>query len=846
MTKFLLSIICFVAYIISIHGQTLYGVTPNGGNDGVGSLIKFIPASNSLTVPKSFENYAKDPYYTTLIQASNGKLYGMTLYGGDDNIGGTGYGGGVIFSFDPSSSTYTKLKNFDGANGSHPNGSLMQASDGKLYGMTTDGGSNYGVIFSFEPSSSTYTKLKDFDHTYGAYPFGSLVQASDGKLYGMTNQGGSSNRGVIFSFDPSSFTYTKLKDFDGTNGAFPYGSLMQASDGKLYGMTNQGGSSNLGVIFSFDPSSSSYTKQKDFDNTNGATPYGSLMQAGDGKLYGMTTAGGSSGVGVIFSFDPSSFTYTKLKDFDYPGGDIPFGSLTQAGDGKLYGMTADGGNGGAYNYYGVIFSFDPSSSIYTKLKDFDGANGHDPNGSLMEASNGKLYGMTTAGGSSGAGVVFSFDPSSSTFIELKDFEAADGRNPSASLMQASNGKVYGMTPTGGRRNVGVIFSFDPSTGAYTKLKDFDYADGAYPFGSLVQAKNGKLYGMTNSGAAGSNYEGVIFSLDPSTSIYTKLMNFDGTNGAHPNGSLVQASNGKLYGMTTAGGSGGNGVIFSFDPSTTIYTNLNDFHFANGAEPYGSLTQASNGKLYGMTQYGGSNAAGVIFSFDPSSSIYTKLKDFDGNSNYGPYGSLLQASDGKLYGMTYSGGIDGVGVIFSFDPSSSIYSKLVDFDFFNGAHPDGNLMQASDGKLYGMTHRGGSSDAGVIFSLDPLSSSYSKLKDFEFTNGVNYYYGSAFIEVTTGTVVTGLTDITNSLHEVRVFPNPASGIAIISFFLDNPEKVSVEIFDITGRKAKGLVEKTFPQGESHVRWNTSGIQAGMYFLKIDAGVYSNTKKLLVIE
>ena len=177
---------------------------------------------------------------------------------------------GVIFSFDPSSSTYTKLKDFDGNNGANPYGSLLQASDGKLYGMTHEGGAN-GVIFSFDPSSSTFTKLKDFDSTNGANPYGSLMQASDGKLYGMTPGGGSNNAGVIFSFDPSSSTYTKLKDFDGTNGSSPVGSLMQASDHKLYGMTSGGGSNNTGVIFSFDPSSSTYTKLKDFDNILGET-----------------------------------------------------------------------------------------------------------------------------------------------------------------------------------------------------------------------------------------------------------------------------------------------------------------------------------------------------------------------------------------------------------------------------------------------------------------------------------------------------------------------------------------------------------------------------------------------
>ena len=155
-----------------MHAQTLFGLTPDGGTDGVGTLIKFLPATNNLTVVKSFENYAKHPVHRNLIQASDGKLYGMTGNGGNDYIGGTGFGGGAIFSFDPSSSTYTKLKNFDLHNGAYPSGSLMEASNGKLYGMTSEGGSTGdGVIFSFDPSSSTLTKLTDFGGTNGANPY---------------------------------------------------------------------------------------------------------------------------------------------------------------------------------------------------------------------------------------------------------------------------------------------------------------------------------------------------------------------------------------------------------------------------------------------------------------------------------------------------------------------------------------------------------------------------------------------------------------------------------------------------------------------------------------------------
>ncbi|MDQ2719852.1 MAG: T9SS type A sorting domain-containing protein [Bacteroidota bacterium] len=754
MKKILLGFAYFLVSIFSIQAQTLYGTTFNGGNNGGGTINKFIPATNNLIVPKSFEDIASNPQFTNFIQASDGKLYGMTQQGGSSNMG-------VIFSFDPTSSTYTKVKDFDNTNGAYPIGSLIQASDGKLYGMARDGGSSdMGVIFSFDPSSSIYTKLKDFDNTTGAYPEGSLIQASDGKLYGMTIQGGNIGVGVIFSFNPSNSTYIKLEDFAYANGAYPHGSLMQASDGELYGMAQSGGSGNYGVIFSYDPRSSTYAKLKDFDSTNGANPYGSLMQANDGKLYGMTSIGGGNGIGVIFSFNPASSTYTKLKDFDYPDGANPYGTLIQANDGKLYGMTQQGGSSSK----GVIFSYNLSHSTYTKLEDFNKANGANPYSSLMQAIDGKLYGMTYAGGSSDHGLIFSYAPSSSTYAKLKDFGTNEsGSNSSSSLVHANDGKLYGMSTSGGSHGYGVIFSFDPSTSTYTKLKDFDYPDGSNPYGSLIQATNGKLYGMTHSG--GSDNYGVILSYDPRSSTYAKLKDFDSITGANPYGSLMQAIDGKLYGMTYAGGSSDYGVIFSFDPSSSIYTKLKDFEgpppdvpfeLPEGANPYGSLVQASDGKLYGMTSKGGvlRGAIGVIFSFDPSSSTYAVLKGFSGLDNFvidggGPEGSLMQARDGKLYGMTYSGGNNGDGVIFSFNPSGSIYTKLYDFDNINGSYPAGNLMQEGDGKLYGMTYQGGSRNAGVIFSFDPLSSTYIKLKDYNGANGANPYLGSAFIEVAEG-------------------------------------------------------------------------------------------------
>lgn len=384
MKKTLLGILC-LGYILSIQAQTLYGTTFNGGTDGQGTIDKFIPATDNLTVAKSFENINSTDGLNSsasLIQACDGKLYGMTVNGGSSSSG-------VIFSFDPFSSTFTKLKDFDVTQGGLPYGSLIQASDSKLYGMTYEGPNDYGgVIFSFDVSTSIYTilfALDNYDGTSGGLPYGSLIQARDGKLYGMTSFGGgiirndpAINVGVIFSIDPLSstpaYTYAVPKIFQGTDGASPYGSFIQATDGKLYGMTSMGGSGGSGVIFSFIPSTSTYEILKQFDGTDGANPYGSLIQAGDGKLYGMTYGGGSHGAGVIFSYDPISFAYTVLENFDYTNGSHPYGNLMQASDGKLYGMTSSGG----ISDDGVIFSFDPHSLTYTKLTDYNGANGANP------------------------------------------------------------------------------------------------------------------------------------------------------------------------------------------------------------------------------------------------------------------------------------------------------------------------------------------------------------------------------------------------------------------------------------------------------------------------------------
>src|SRR5215217_3200045 len=134
----------------------------------------------------------------------------------------------------------------------------------------------------------------------------------------LTSQGQGSGNGTISKYDAATNTISAIQTF-GSEGLYPVGNLCKVSNGKFYAMTSGGGTLGYGVIFSFDVVNSGYTVVHNFDNTNGAEAAGSLIKASNGKLYGITTRGGALNLGVLFSFDPLTSTYTVLKNFDQTG-----------------------------------------------------------------------------------------------------------------------------------------------------------------------------------------------------------------------------------------------------------------------------------------------------------------------------------------------------------------------------------------------------------------------------------------------------------------------------------------------------------------------------------------------
>ena len=199
---------------------------------------------------------------------------------------------------------------------------------------------------------------------------------------------------------------------------------------------------------------------------------------------------------------------------------------------------------------------------------------------------------------------------------------ADGFSPVAALIQATNGEFYGTMSHGGAQGVGTVFALTP-TGGLRTLYNFcslpACSDGEYPSAALVQATSGMLYGTVSSG--GSHGSGTIFEITPGgkfKGLYSFCAQASCSDGSNPYSALLQATDGNLYGTTVRGGSYGvygEGTLFRFTPPsglTTLYSYCNPSCNAAGS-PYSAVIQATNSLLYGTTGEGEEDSAGTIFS-----------------------------------------------------------------------------------------------------------------------------------------------------------------------------------------------------------------------------------------
>jgi uncharacterized repeat protein (TIGR03803 family) len=370
--------ICFNAQTGNHHFWVTAG---QGGSLGGGTLLTSDSLGNQWERAAYFYSTIGKWPNGDIVMAGNGKIYGVCQMGGwGDSC--------TLYSYDTLTQQITKHHDFAQVyiDGDVPVSGLVVASDCKLYGTALYGGTDSaGVIFSFNTLTNTYTDVYDFQRTTGAMPCSELLELPGGIMYGVTERGGVNDGGVIFSFNPSTSAFAVLHYFDQATGSNPSrNTLIAAPDGYLYGAAQYGGTWGGGVIYRLDKSDSTYTVLHHMQYPDGMTPFGRLCYY-NGKLYGLTLQGGAGAHGTLFSYDLTTDTLIVHVNFNGTNGAAPGRGLKLSSYGTMFGTTREGG----VNDDGVIFRFDPVTDMYTKVFDFDSTTtGKFPDADVMELGTG--------------------------------------------------------------------------------------------------------------------------------------------------------------------------------------------------------------------------------------------------------------------------------------------------------------------------------------------------------------------------------------------------------------------------------------------------------------------------
>lgn len=366
-------------------------------------------------------------------------------------------------------------------------------------------------------------------------------------------------------------------------------------------------------------SGQAFTTLADFNDTNGAGPIAAMIQGFDGNLYGATFSGGAAQLGTLFKISTGgqlSTLYNFCSQANCTDGVFPYSVVVQDQSGDFWGTT----KGGSPYGFGTVFKITPAGAL-TTMHSFDGNDGSQVKAGLTLGSDGNFYGVTSYSGANNGGTVFKITPTG-TFTTLHNFNFSDGNNPVGALVQAANGDFYGTTLFSGANGGGTIFKMT-AAGVLTTLYNFcsqpNCADGEFPYGTLIQASDGHLYGTTAGGGAISGCGG--------------------------------GSCGTIFKITLAGA------------LTTLYNFCTESNCLDGGEPLAGLALGTGGVFYGVAAYGGANGSGTAFKIS-SAGKFTLLHAFDGVDGASPNGGLMQDTNGTFYGTTYTAGPGGYGTVFS--------------------------------------------------------------------------------------------------------------------------------------------------------------------------------------
>jgi len=347
----------FFAGVALDREGNVYGVTQGGGAYGFGMVFELTPGPRGKWTETILHNFCRHPPHcmdgsspsATPALDAQGDLYGTAV--------------GATFQMTPrpKGRAFKVIWGRDG-------GDLILDAKGNLYGGFTLGKYDSGAVGELSPTPHGW-KEKDL-YSFCRVPGcpdgvegeGPLAWDAAGNLYGVTQQGGKYNGGLVFQLE---HVGDKWKDHVLHNfvDGDPLGGVVLDAAGNVYGSTSQGGKYYNGDVFMLSPQKDGtwkYTELYDFPDymKNGAGPIGQMVFDKAGNLYGATSGGGKYGLGTVFELSPASggkWTHRVLHAFQFEDGEIPYAGLTIDGQGNLYGTTSEGGP----NNYGVVYQITP-------------------------------------------------------------------------------------------------------------------------------------------------------------------------------------------------------------------------------------------------------------------------------------------------------------------------------------------------------------------------------------------------------------------------------------------------------------------------------------------------------
>ena len=768
---------------LTLGPDGFYWGTTEGSVGAPGSIYKVRADGSDFQTVYSFREHGPAIHGAApsagLVDDGKGFLWGTTARGGESD-------NGTVFKINARSGELTTLVQFtgDGATnrGSAPSATLVSDGLGYFWGTTSGTGPQYGqTLFRIHSGTGALTTIgtRIEGLSYGYHT--TLVSDDDGSMWGSFYYNGGSPFPRLFKVSKSTQKFTRVLSFTG-NGLINKGdgqvsTMVNDGQGFLWGTTYSGGASNQGTVFKVHARTGVLTTMAEFAGKGGAGPFGGLVSDGAGSFLGTTQAGGRSDYGTIFKVNAATGALSTLAEFPdlYPG--------------------------------------------YPKFISYAGYS------ALTSEGAGSFLG-TTGVDNADRSTVFTFNPETKTMRTLVRFtdaaETNKGSRPKCELVGDGAGSLWGTTAQGGSNTAGTVFKMDETTGKVTTLAEFALAgsEGAWPTAGLVDDGAGYFWGTASGGGPAFSvhrrFNGTIFKIHKMNGSLTPVVQFTGNGarnkGSRPSSELVSDGAGYFWGTTLFGGARGKGTVFKVNATTGRLTTLVQFT-GNGSRnkgtyPDGRLASDGTGYFWGVTQEGGANDLGTVFKVSAATGALTTVVEFTGNglANKGtdPRAALLNDGTGFLWGTTSRGGIRDYGTVFRVNASTGVLTTLVDFgvnDADRGARPNFRLLNDGAGSIWGTTASAGAGGYGTLFKLDAATGALTSVFD-----------------IPSGGYVMRHTD--GNFYVTPYLPSPSGGEIYRLRFGPTPKTQPVTSLSPTAATLHGTVNPNGAPTAAGFEWSTS--------------------------